>query len=381
MTDAPSVDGNRLSLLTEGPERLEAVVALIEGATRTLRLLYYIWEEDEAGARVRDALIAARRRGVTVGLIVDAMGSDASGHDAFFQPLQDADIEVCLFHPRWGRRYLLRNHQKLALADEACAIIGGFNVGRDYFKATGETAWRDLGLLIEGPAAARLAGYFDALQDWTQRPKSRMRDLRRALKRWSNPDGNVRWLMGGPTRRLSAWARCLREDLNRGGRIDIIAAYFAPSPAMLARLDRAGRRGPVRILTAAKTDNLATIGAARFTYKGLLKKGVRVFEYQPCRLHTKLYVFDGVVHIGSANFDMRSLFLNLEIMLRVKDAAFAAHCRAYVEGEIGNAREIVMADVTGWRTWGARLRWALSYFVVAVLDYNVSRRLNLDIDL
>ena len=376
MAPAFDVDGNHLSLLTDGPERLDALVALIDGAQTSLKLLYYIYADDAAGQRVHNALLSAAARRVTVALIVDGFGSDSSTHDAFFKPLTAAGIDVCAFHPRWGRRYLLRNHQKMALADDARAIVGGFNVAVDYFASAGEKAWRDLGLMVEGEAAKRLSGYFDTLQRWTKRPKAKMRDLRKALRDWSNPAGNTRWLLGGPVRRLSPWARSVRDDMMTAKSLSMIAAYFAPNPAMLRRLDRIGQRGEARIVTASKTDNMATIGAARFTYPGLLRKGVRIFEYAPSRLHTKLILIDDLVYIGSANFDMRSLFLNLEVMLRVDNAAFAAHVRAYIDGEISASVEQYLPDYTGWRTWTAKLRRALSYFVVAIMDYNVARRLN-----
>jgi cardiolipin synthase A/B len=376
MAQAYDVDGNRLSLLTDGPERLDALVALIDGAQTSLKLLYYMYAEDHAGKRVHLALLAAAVRGVKVALIVDGFGSDADAHEDFFKPLKAAGIDVCAFHPRWGRRYLLRNHQKLALADEVRAIVGGFNVAADYFATDPETAWRDLGLMVDGEAATRLSGYFDALQRWTKQPKSKMRDLRTALRRWSNPKGNVRWLLGGPARKLSPWARSVRDDMKSAKNLSMIAAYFAPNPAMLARLDHIGQNGQARVMTASKSDNTATISAARFTYPGLLRKGVRVYEYEPSRLHTKLILIDDLVYIGSANFDMRSLFLNLEIMLRIDDPAFAAHVRAYIDREIADSKEQLLADYTGWRTWVAKGRRALSYFVVAVMDYNVARRLN-----
>lgn len=376
MAQAHDVDGNRLSLLTDGPERLDALVALIDDATSSLKLLYYIYADDAAGQRVHAALLAAAARGVSVALIVDGFGSDSATDDRFFDPLTAAGIDVCAFHPRWGRRYLLRNHQKMAIVDDARAIIGGFNVAADYFAGSGETAWRDLGLMIEGEAATRLSGYFDALQRWTKRPHAKMRDLRKALGDWSNPAGKMRWLLGGPVRRLSPWARSVRDDMMTAKSLSMIAAYFAPNPAMLRRLDKIGQRGDARILTASKTDNMATIGAARFTYPGLLKKGVRIFEYAPSRLHTKLILIDNLVYIGSANFDMRSLFLNLEVMLRVEDPAFARHVREYIQGEITASVEQNLSDYTGWRTWTAKLRRSLSYFVVAVMDYNVARRLN-----
>ena len=85
---------------------------------------------------------------------------------------------VCRFVPRWGRRYLLRNHQKLALADEARVIIGGFNIQDSYFGTVASQAWRDLGLYVEGPSAAHLAGYFDALDGWAKQDNPPLRSLR-----------------------------------------------------------------------------------------------------------------------------------------------------------------------------------------------------------
>lgn len=375
-----TVDGHRLTLLTEGPERRRALLALIDGARETLRLIFYIYADDESGRRINDALIAAAKRGVRVALIVDGFGSD-DADAGFFDPLRAAGIAVCRFSPRFGRRYLLRNHQKLALADpdteHARIITGGFNVEDDYFGTAREQAWRDLGLMVEGEAASRMAGYFDALEAWVREPRGRLRQLNRALSRWSEKEGRLRWLIGGPTRRLSPWARTVRDDMRRAHRIDLIAAYFTPSPTILRRLDRAGRGGKaVRVVTAAKSDNDATIAAARFTYRGLLKKGVRVFEYQPTKLHTKLYVVDDAVYIGSANFDMRSLFINLELMLRIEDAAFAQTVRGYVDGEIAQSHEItrdLYAEATGW--WQRAKQFA-AYLIVGVLDPTVSRGLN-----
>ncbi|RYD53711.1 MAG: phosphatidylserine/phosphatidylglycerophosphate/cardiolipin synthase family protein, partial [Sphingomonadales bacterium] len=151
-----TVDGNRLTLLTEGPGRMAALLEVIGSAKQSLRVLYYIYVADEAGEAVRDALLAAAKRGVEVHLIIDGMGSEPAQAANFFDPLREAGVDVCRFVPRWGRRYLLRNHQKLVLADGERVIIGGFNIEDSYFGTAADAAWRDLGLLVEGPAAARL---------------------------------------------------------------------------------------------------------------------------------------------------------------------------------------------------------------------------------
>jgi cardiolipin synthase len=372
---ALEVAGNRLTLLADGPERLTALLELVESARSSLRFLYYMFMDDAAGTKVRDALIAAARRGVRVSLLVDGFGSTANRD--FFRPLEEAGATFCRFSPKFGRRYLLRNHQKLALADGERVIIGGFNVSDEYFGTVQSGAWRDIGLRVEGDSVGCLMPYFDSLFRWTQTPDARVRDIRRLLQQSSVTQGKLHWLFGGPSRRLSPWARAVRRDMRTARRLDLVAAYFAPSLGMLRRLAGIARRGGrVRIVTASKSDNTATIAAARSTYWWLLRRGISLFEYLPTKLHTKLFVVDDVVHIGSANFDMRSLFLNLEMMLRVDDAGFAAAMRRFVDGEVADSQAVTLASHGRNRTLINRLRWAIGYFIVAVADYRIAKRLN-----
>jgi cardiolipin synthase len=376
---AATVDGNRLTLLAEGPERLEALIALIEGAKESLRVLYYMFLDDVSGSRIREALIAAAARGVKVSLLVDGFGSDAAD-GRFFDALSASKVDFCEFSPKFGRRYLLRNHQKLALADGCRVIIGGFNVSDDYFGTTEGGAWRDLGLKVEGGSVQALSKYFDDLFTWTKTRNGKIRELRQMLNRHSLTGGKLHWLFGGPTRRLSPWAQAVRRDMKKAKRLDLVAAYFAPSLGMLRRIAGVARRGTARVVTAAKSDNTATIAAARNTYAWLLKRNVEIYEYQPTKLHTKLFVVDDAVHIGSANFDMRSLFLNLEMMLRVEDAEFAAAMRRFVDGEIADSVPITWDAHREHRGVFNRVKWAVAYFLVAIADYRISRMLNFGAD-
>ncbi|MGP1353810.1 MAG: phospholipase D-like domain-containing protein [Parasphingopyxis sp.] len=375
----PSVGGHDFRLLADGPERLDALIGLIDGARDSIKLLYYIFVDDAAAERVRDALVAAQRRGVSVALLVDGFGS-AKATDAFFAPLADGECTFCRYEPKRGRRYLLRNHQKMAIADETRALIGGFNVQQSYFAEYGEeNGWRDLGLAVDGPAAARLAAYFDAILSWSMDRRSEMEGLRSILRRHHQQDGAVRLLLGGPTRELSPWAQALQNDFGAAERIDVVAAYFAPYAPLLRPIRQAGRRGRSRVITAAKSDNNVTIAAARNRYRYLLPDA-ETYEYQPMMLHTKLYVIDDIVYIGSANFDVRSLYLNLEVMLRIRDADFAAVMRRFVDGEIADSVRITPEEHAARQTLWTRIKGRLSYFLMSVLDYNVTRRLNFGID-
>ena len=374
-----TVDGNRLSLLPDGPKRLDALIDLIDGARHSLRLLYYTYLADASGERVKEALLGAIDRGITVALLIDGFGSSATPND-YFADLCRAGAKFCRFNPSYGRRYLLRNHQKLALADgdtkRGRALIGGFNIADDYFGSGQAGAWRDIGLIIEGPAAARMAPYFDKLIAWAMSPKPKLRTLRYLVHHFSESRGALQWQLGGPTPRLSPWGVSTCKDLVHSRDVEIIAAYFAPTWGLLKRIARAGNRGRARVITAAKSDNNATIAAARFTYNRLIKRGVEVYEYSPTKLHTKLVVLDNIVHIGSSNLDIRSLYLNMELMLRVDDSRFAKRMRTYFECELEQSVAITPQLQKKRATLLNRIRWAVSFFLVTSLDYGVTRRLN-----
>jgi len=368
------IAGNRLEVIETGSGRLQALLELIEGASDSIKILMYMFNADSAGETVRDALASAAGRGVSVKLLVDGFGSSASAK--FFAPIESAGGDYCVFNASYGRKYLLRNHQKLVIADDRIAIIGGANIDETYLTDTGRKHWRDLWLRIEGPEAGVAGHYFDSLYRWSTRKNPKLRSLRRMVGQYSEWRGPLQWKFTGPLSLRNSWWRSIGGDIRRGSRLDMIFAYFAPPGAMVRRIGRLGRRGLARIITAARSDNNATIAAARHSYSRLLRRHVEMYEYQPARLHTKLVVVDDIVHIGSSNFDYRSFYLNLEVMLRIHDAGFAAAMRAYFERELAECKRITPAlhrrRANPWR----RLKWAISHFLVNVMDYTVTRRLN-----
>lgn len=369
------VDGNRLTLLPDGPERLEALLALIDGAERSVRLLYYMYKDDQSGTLVYEAMERALERGVAVSLLIDSFG--AYTPDEYFTALIGKGLTYARFHPTLGRRYLIRNHQKMAMADEKVVLIGGFNVDDSYFGTIEDGAWRDLGLIVDGPAAGRLSAYYDELIAWTLEKGGKIRALNRLIHRFNESHGPLQWTFGGPTRGLSPWARATSRDLLSSRDVEMIAAYFAPTWAILRRIGRVAQTGRARILMAAKSDNHATIAAARYTYKNLLRRGVEIYEYQPTKLHTKLMVLDDIVHIGSSNLDIRGLYLNLEMMLRVDDPAFAGMMRSYFAQEVAQSVPITAELHRRRSSWWMRIVQAISFFLVTTADYTITRRLNL----
>jgi cardiolipin synthase len=375
-----TIDGNRLTLIPDGPERFKQLLALIDGARQSLRLLYYIYSADGSGDAVRDALLRAVERGVAVSLLIDGFGSSHTP-ETYFKELHERGARFCRFNPAYGRRYLLRNHQKLALADgetdRAQVLIGGFNVADSYFAPASKGGWRDIGLLVEGPAASRLLPYYDALMNWSLAKNSRLKTLRAVVRHFSEHEGPLQWLFGGPMQLKSPWGLATLHDLSTTRDLEMIVAYFAPMGGILKRIGAIAARGRARIIIPCKSDNPPTVDAARSTYARLLKRRVQIFEYQPTNVHSKLLVMDDVVHVGSSNFDLRSLYLNMEMMLRVRDPEFAIMMRSYFEHELGDCLEITPEVYKQRATWLHRLRWRIGWFLVTSLDYTVTRRLAL----
>ncbi len=369
-----AVAGHRLRLLSDGPQGRAALLDLIAGATESLRLFYYMFHADGIGTEVRDQLLAARERGVEVSLAVDGFGSSGAP-EGFFQPLIDAGAKFCRFHPRWGRRYLLRNHQKMTIADGKIAMIGGFNIADAYFDPNRPDSWRDLGLVIEGDAVLHLVRYFDLLFAWIVREKSTLRALRRLLPAVTQKEGAVRWIFGGPSRRMSPYAKQVRDDFRTASRLDMMMAYFAPNRRFVRLIGAIAKRGTVRLINAGKTDVPLSRSAAWSTYGRLLRRGADIAEFAPRALHAKLIIVDDITYIGSGNFDLRSLYLNLEVMLRIEDAAFAAQMRALFD------REWTRSDVVEKRAYNRlatplnRFRWRFAFWVFATFDFAMARSL------
>lgn len=371
-----NVSGHRLKFVFGGAERFALLLDVIAGARKALQLCFYAFGIDAAGRRVVDALIEAQGRGVAVTVLVDGFGT-VEQPDQIFVEMLEAGINFARIEPRYGRRYLLRNHQKMLIADGKCAVIGGSNIEDAYFADDpAGHSWHDVYLRIEGDGVARLAAYHSALADWVADPKSGIRSLVTLLGQHSDAKGPLRWLYGGPSKRLNAITRALREGIVRGKQVDMVQAYFAPNWGFLRKLGSAAARGRFRLITAARSDNNTTIAAARHCYRRLLKRSAQIYEYLPEMLHMKLVVIDDVTYVGSANFDMRSLYLNTEIMLRIDDAGLADQMRGVIDLHCTHSAEVTRETHRADSSWLRRARWLFGYLIVTALDYRLTRNLN-----
>ena len=369
------IAGHDLHVVHSPQDRLGAVLGLIARAKKSIQMFFYMFGDDATGREVRYALVAAANDGVHVQLIIDSFGS-GSVSDRFFDALVEAGGCYHCFSTRKGLGYIIRNHQKILIADSAHALVGGFNITDDYFGRAGDNSWEDLGIIVSGAQAQKLSDYFEDLARASNNGKVRYRSIRNIIHQWRPGIGQVQWLLGGPTNRISPWAITFKRSLEANKRFDIVSAYFSPSQTILRRIAKAAKHNKgSRLVVAGKTDNNATIAAARLLYRYLIRRKTRIFEFQSRPLHMKLMVIDDTVYIGSANLDVRSMFINLEIMVRIKDAGLALHMRKLTDELVTQSEEQTRILLKARDSYWSRFKAALAYFLVNSVDYTIGRRI------
>jgi cardiolipin synthase A/B len=325
----PPERARALTLLCDGDACYDALVEAIGRARDHVHAEYYIFEPGLAGARLRDALAAAARRGVEVKLLLDAAGSAATSA-RFLRPLRQAGGQVARFNPVLHRRLgqhlaNFRTHRKILVADGLTGFTGGMNVSDDHSRAArGEAAWRDTHLRIEGAAVHGLQAAF--LEDWyyATRPSGPPAGIAERRPRWfpADPEGDqvVQVVASGPDQEVPAVEAFLLAALALAReRIWITTPYYVPDEPLAAALRGAALRGvDVQLVLPARTDSRVVDAASRTYHDELLAAGARIHLYGPPMVHAKTCVVDrDLALVGSANLDRRSLRLNFEVVAAV----------------------------------------------------------------
>ncbi|NDB74142.1 MAG: hypothetical protein EB141_00595, partial [Verrucomicrobia bacterium] len=263
----------------------------------------------------------------------------------------------------------------LLVCDEQIAFVGGFNLAPEYAGDGVARGWCDVGLHIAGPLAAQLADSFDKMFTRAElRHGAFMRVMRTgAHARIASPDGDL--LMSGPGRGFSTLKRALQKDLKHARSVQIMAAYFLPTWKLRRALTRVARRGgQVQIILPGQSDVPLSQLASRRLYRVLLAAGVEVYEYQPQILHAKLVLIDDLAYVGSANLDTRSLHINYELTLRLRNERVAEGGRRVFAANLAHCKRITRADWQASQTFWTRLKQRWAYFILARLDLYLARR-------
>ncbi|WP_313171880.1 phospholipase D family protein [Massilia oculi] len=408
--------------LADGRDAFAARAVLAQAADRSLDVQYYIWRDDTTGRLMFDALRSAAERGVRVRLLLD--DNNTAGLDGALAAL-DAHpmIEVRLFNPNGIRsvraagmaadfmRLNRRMHNKSFTADNQVTIIGGRNVGDEYFGAAGEISFADLDVIAAGPVVRAVSDDFDlywnspsayplallapdAVAAPALKPDAEAQAYIEAIKR----SAFLEQLVGGSL--PLEWARArfvsddpakvmgtaapeaniafkLRDILGEPQRsLDLVSPYFVPGKeGTAAFVDLAKKGTRTRILTnSLEATDVAAVHAGYAKWrKPLLESGVTLYELrreatdEPSRekrgsgsgigssdasLHAKTFGVDGNrIFVGSFNFDQRSIHLNTEMGMVIDSPALATRLTETLDRTLPTRAYEVKLDDRGSVIW------------------------------
>jgi cardiolipin synthase len=370
-TSVPLIAGNKVTLLFDGPATMKEMIAAARAATSSINLETYIFDRDKIGLEFADLLIEKQRQGVTVNIMVDAVGT-LTVPTAFFERMRAAGIHLVVFNPvnpaaRKGKWELNnRDHRKLMVVDGKVAFTGGINISSTYANSSffrsrrprsdeKDVGWRDTHIKVEGPAVAAMQWSF--VYNWVRQDAGDLPEQDYFPMLYAAGDKLVRVLAADPDAGFEIYKSLLLAINGAKKSVHITAAYFVPDQQTVDALAAAARRGvDVRLVLPGVSDHGLVFHAGRNFYEPLLAAGAKIFQLQGAVLHAKTAVIDGAWStIGSTNIDRRSFLHNYELNVVVVDPGFGADMESAFNEDLRDSKQITL-DAWRHRPWSDRIK-------------------------
>ncbi|MEJ6668658.1 MAG: phospholipase D-like domain-containing protein, partial [Alcaligenes aquatilis] len=317
-------EGNQITLLQNGQEFFPAICEAIDQAKKRLHLETYIFNLDESGHCVLDALRRASERGVRVRVVIDGFGSDVHALQIAEQ-LKAMRARYRIYRPkpqgwrepRLSLRRLRRLHRKMLVVDERIGFVGGINILDDFDDVpliNGQGMPRfDFAVRCEGPIVDDMVRAQQALwlrmawrrrKDWdsfTQRFtlwrewRKRRQERKKAEQAGQVFEGiRATLLLRDNVRHRQQIEQAYLQLLCKAKEQVILAnAYFFPGRTLRRHIEQAAVRGVrVRLLLQGHAEYFLQYRACRFMYGKLLDHGIELYEYKASYLHAKVAVID-----------------------------------------------------------------------------------------
>ncbi|GAB4274626.1 MAG: phospholipase D-like domain-containing protein [Opitutales bacterium] len=312
--------GNDFILLGDGVSTYEALCYEIEQAKNSIHIMTYILSNDEVGAAMVEKLILKAKEGIEVRLLVDALGG-LGRVGPLMRKLRKNGAHAVRFMPMLPLQTKtsanLRNHRKMAIFDGKRAIVGGQNIDKRFMGPTADPAcFHDFSALISGPVVAHFNMIF--VSDWCFASKSKPTQFKSLLQQRIEPKGKhtLKVMSSGPdVPGDPLWEALITLIQECQHELTIVTPYFIPDEVLFRSLivkAHTGRR--VRIILPEKSNHRMVDFARNYYLRQLDRAGVEVLFFHTGMIHAKLFVVDNkVAMMGSANIDMRSLFVNFEV--------------------------------------------------------------------
>lgn len=364
ISNLPLMTGNTARLLVDGDATYAAILEAISEAEDYILVQFYIFRDDGIGGKIRDALVARAREGVSVFVLLDSMGSLELSEE-FVQSMVREGIKMEYFMDLEGKanrfQSNFRNHRKIVVIDGKRGFLGGLNVGDEYLGKDAKLApWRDTHMEWRGPVVKALQVPF--AQDWRWATGEVLDQLE-----WEIGPGDfvgeveALCLATGPADLFETCAMGFLTLIDGArDRIWLATPYFVPDDKIVTALQLAALRGvDVRVIVPDLTDSRLIYMSSFSYFDELEKAGVKMYRYQNGFMHQKVMVVDDSLSaIGSANLDNRSFRLNFEVIGIVSDADFNAEVTRMLEADLANSTPTgsdALAQKSFWFRLGVRL--------------------------
>jgi cardiolipin synthase len=360
VTGLPLLAGNEVVALRNGDEAYPAMLDAVDGATCSIALSTYIFNNDRAGRLFVEAFERAVRRGVEVRVLVDDIGARYDW-PSVIGALRRAHVPVARFMPTlalwWMPYWNLRIHRKILVVDGRVGFTGGMNIDEDYLHQVQPRHPKvDLHFRVRGPVVASLQHVFS--DDWVFATGELLRG-----ETWFPPLESVgatlaRGVPDGPDEDRDKLVTTLLGAISCAqSSLTVVTPYFVPEPTVLSALGVAAMRGVAVNILLPSQNNLWTVQwASMAVLRPLLEAGCRVWSTAPPFDHTKLMIVDRAwSFLGSSNWDARSFRLNFEFNLECYDPHLAAEFEPLIDERLSRARPITL-EMLDHRNLAVRLR-------------------------
>lgn len=326
--NASLLDGNQITIYSDGVEKFKALFKDIEQAKFYIHLQYYIFLDDEIGTQLKNLLILKANQGVHIRVLYDEV-ANWKVDKKFYEEMRLSGIEISGYlkvrFPLFTSRVNYRNHRKIVVIDGKIGYIGGMNIADRYVKGPRWGGiWRDTHIRIEGRGTYGLQSVF--FMDWHIASGKMISSSKYYPEMPSYDTNKLQIAMDGP---ISQWHNLLQATLRIIGcskkHIYIQTPYFLPTEAIAQAIQSAALGGvDVRIMLPARSDSKAVSYASHSYLDEMMQAGVRIYFYTEGFLHSKLVLSDDYISVvGSANMDFRSFEHNFEVNAYIYDEHFA----------------------------------------------------------
>src|SRR5262245_2542454 len=348
--------GNKVTVFTNGAAFYPAMLSAIGAATRSINMELYIFQPGRIANQFVTELSAKARQGVTVTIVVDAIGS----FSLWGRPVKRLRKAGCRIESyqrfRWYSLARLNNrtHRELLVLDGKVAFTGGAGIADWWAYPSGrKKPWRDTMARIEGPVVAALQGV--AAENWLECCGEILTGPEYFPELHPAGDTTAFVVKSSPSDRATA-SRVTFQLLMEGAdhHVRISTPYFLPDRALRRALTGIAKRGVVVtvVVPGPATDQRWVRLASRRMWGPLLEAGVRIFEYRDTMMHAKVLVVDGEWSvIGTTNMDNRSFEHNDEINVAMCDRGVAGRLLADYERDLVDSTEVTLA------AWSKRPLW------------------------